>query len=53
MKTPQYSFFSIHRYPFYPGSGSENEKGSGNGVGYTINVPLSYGIESDEYISRF
>ncbi|MGR3178668.1 MAG: histone deacetylase family protein [Candidatus Anammoxibacter sp.] len=50
---PSVLFFSIHRYPFYPGSGSEMEKGNGSGYGYTINVPLSYGIESAEYISKF
>ena len=37
-------FFSTHQYPFYPGSGHWQEIGSGKGEGYTVNVPLSYGI---------
>ena len=36
---PTVLYFSIHQYPFYPGSGSENEKGIGPGLGYTINIP--------------
>ncbi len=46
-------FFSIHRYPFYPGSGRKEEVGVGHGVGFTINVPLSADIKSEEYVSLF
>jgi acetoin utilization deacetylase AcuC-like enzyme len=46
-------FFSIHRYPFYPGSGRKEEVGEGHGVGFTINVPLSADIKSEEYVSLF
>jgi len=42
-------FTSIHRGPFYPGSGAEEEKGSGKGSGYTLNVPLSTGADDDAY----
>jgi len=34
---------SFHLYPHYPGTGSVNEIGSGDGEGYTINAPLSHG----------
>jgi len=34
---------SIHLSPHYPGTGSINEIGIGEGIGYTINAPLSYG----------
>ena len=50
---PSVLYFSIHRFPFYPGTGSENETGSGNGNGYTVNVPLSYNTKPDEYFSKF
>ena len=46
-------YFSIHQYPFYPGSGSEEEKGVGKGFGYNINVPLSAGCGDKEYIKVF
>ena len=28
---PRVGFFSIHRYPFYPGTGAAEESGSGRG----------------------
>ena len=34
---------SIHLSPHYPGTGSINEIGIGEGEGYTVNAPLSYG----------
>lgn len=42
-------FASCHRYPFYPGTGSEEEKGEGEGRGATLNVPLPAGAGDDEY----
>ena len=33
-------YASMHRYPFYPGTGAANEIGSGAGRGYTLNIPL-------------
>lgn len=37
---PSVHFFSIHQYPWYPGSGSRGETGFGRGKGYTLNVPV-------------
>jgi len=34
---------SIHLSPHYPGTGDYDEIGEGEGKGYTINAPLSYG----------
>ena len=34
---------SIHRYPFYPGTGARDETGTGPGLGHTMNIPLAYG----------
>ncbi|SNZ11948.1 histone deacetylase family protein [Hydrogenobacter hydrogenophilus] len=42
-------YFSTHEYPFYPGTGSDKERGAGKGLGYTYNVPLSAGAGDDEY----
>ncbi|HYR27441.1 MAG TPA: histone deacetylase [Thermoanaerobaculia bacterium] len=36
-------YASIHRFPFYPGTGAANEIGSGKGRGFTKNIPLSAG----------
>src|SRR4030042_1116570 len=47
---PNVLYFSTHQYPFYPGSGSETEKGSGKGLNYNINVPLSAGSTDDDYL---
>jgi acetoin utilization deacetylase AcuC-like enzyme len=33
-------FFSAHQYPWYPGTGARGEKGTGRGLGYTLNLPL-------------
>ena len=32
--------FSSHRYPFFPGTGDVPEVGLGEGLGFTVNVPL-------------
>jgi acetoin utilization deacetylase AcuC-like enzyme len=36
-------YASIHRYPFYPGTGAANEIGTGCGRGFTKNIPLEGG----------
>ena len=50
---PTVLYFSIHRFPFYPGTGSKEEKGNGNGLNYTINVPLDSYIGTNEYFTQF
>lgn len=47
------SFFSIHRFPFYPGSGEKSETGSGKGLGAIRNAPISYGTERKDYHLQF
>ncbi len=37
---PSVFFFSMHQYPWYPGTGSHGETGLGRGRGYTMNVPV-------------
>ena len=46
-------FLSIHRYPFYPGTGARDETGSGEGLGSTMNIPLLYGTPRSEYHAAF
>ena len=50
---PNVLYFSTHQYPFYPGTGHYTEMGEGNGKGYTVNVPLSYGHSETDYANIF
>ena len=43
-------FISTHQYPYYPGTGSEREKGKFNNI---FNIPLPAGTNSDEYLDAF
>jgi acetoin utilization deacetylase AcuC-like enzyme len=46
-------FISTHQFPFYPGTGSINEVGVDDGLGYTVNVPLPAGCGDAEYLRIF
>jgi acetoin utilization deacetylase AcuC-like enzyme len=46
-------FLSNHRYPFYPGTGAEDETGTGAGLGYTVNLPTRVGDTRKEQITAF
>ena len=46
-------YTSTHQYPFYPGTGSNAENGSGEGEGFTINFPLPAGTGDAELIPLF
>jgi acetoin utilization deacetylase AcuC-like enzyme len=49
----QVGFFSIHRWPFYPGTGAANETGSGRGLGFTCNLPTAFGTSRKDYLQSF
>lgn len=38
-------YFSIHQFPFFPGTGNLQEIGRNSGKGYTVNVPLARGAD--------
>ncbi|NPB05430.1 MAG: histone deacetylase [Aquificae bacterium] len=40
---PRVFYFSTHQYPFYPGTGSAEERGAGEGYGTTLNLPMPAG----------
>jgi acetoin utilization deacetylase AcuC-like enzyme len=46
-------YLSVHRYPFYPGTGSKDETGTGAGLGHTKNIPLPYGTTPANYHAAF
>jgi Deacetylases, including yeast histone deacetylase and acetoin utilization protein len=43
-------YLSMHRFPFYPGTGALDEIGSGAGRGYTMNIPLEAGLGDAAYL---
>ena len=43
-------YISTHQYPFYPGSGTEQEKGKYNNI---FNIPLPAGTTSEEYLNAY
>jgi acetoin utilization deacetylase AcuC-like enzyme len=47
------AFFSIHRWPFYPGTGAADETGTGDGLGATRNLPVTFGTPRAAYLERF
>ena len=49
----QVGVLSIHRWPFYPGTGDEDEIGGGPGLGTTLNLPVQYGTSRKDYLTRF
>ena len=50
---PRVGFFSVHRWPFYPGTGAGEETGHGLGLGTTHNVPVPFGIRRSQYVQVF
>lgn len=46
---PRVFYISIHQYPFYPGTGSSDEVGLGEGKGFTANFPLPAGCGDADY----
>ena len=46
-------YLSVHQSPFYPGTGRAGEVGDGEGLGFTVNVPLPAGSGEDLYVEAF
>ena len=43
-------YISTHQYPYYPGSGSEKEKGKFNNI---FNIPLEAGTNAEKYLNAY
>ena len=43
-------YISTHQYPFYPGTGSNSEKGKHDNV---LNIPLPAGTNSEQYFNAY
>jgi acetoin utilization deacetylase AcuC-like enzyme len=49
--SPEVLFISIHESPLYPGSGPASDVGSGEGEGFTVNLPVPPGTGDEAYRS--
>ena len=43
-------YISTHQYPFYPGGGTENDRGKYNN---SLNIPLPAGTNSEKYMNAY
>jgi len=46
-------YLSLHQFPWYPGTGALEERGTGLGEGATVNLPLPAGCGDAEYGAVF
>ena len=47
---PDIAYASIHQFPFYPGTGSQLEKGDHSNV---LNIPIPADLGGEEYLQKF
>lgn len=52
-ESAEVAFLSVHRFPFYPGTGRKDETGSGPGLGLTTNIPLPFGTPPADLRAAF
>jgi acetoin utilization deacetylase AcuC-like enzyme len=50
---PRVLYVSTHQFPFYPGTGSLAEVGTGAGRGFTVNLPMPAGCGDAEYAAVY
>ncbi len=51
--TNEVLFFSTHQFPLYPGTGPTQSVGTGQGLGFTVNVPMQAGAGDADYAMVF
>jgi acetoin utilization deacetylase AcuC-like enzyme len=50
---PSVYFYSLHQYPWYPGTGAASERGAKEGLGFNLNVPVGAATPVAEYVRMF
>lgn len=50
---PRVAMLSIHRFPFYPGTGGADETGEGDSAGLTCNLPVAFGTPRGVILDLF
>jgi acetoin utilization deacetylase AcuC-like enzyme len=48
---PRVVYVSMHEWPLYPGTGTLDETGRGDGAGATVNLPFPAGTTGDVYLA--
>lgn len=46
-------YFSIHQYPYFPGTGAIQEAGRDEGEGFTLNIPMDPLSSTEDYVTAF
>ncbi len=49
--SPEVLYASIHQSPLYPGTGAAEYAGEGPGEGYTVNLPVPAGSDSETFLA--
>jgi acetoin utilization deacetylase AcuC-like enzyme len=50
---PTVFYYSLHQFPWYPGSGDAGERGVREGEGYTMNIPVPAMTSEKDYMRLF
>lgn len=50
---PTVFYYSLHQYPWYPGTGSADERGLREGDGFTLNIPVAAMTPPEDYLTMF
>ncbi len=50
---PTVFYYSLHQFPWYPGTGGAGERGVREGEGYTMNIPVPAMTPAEEYLRLF
>lgn len=50
---PTVFYYSLHQYPWYPGTGAASERGAGAGEGATLNIPVPAMTSAADYLRLF
>ncbi len=50
---PSVFYYSLHQFPWYPGTGAASERGTQAGEGFTLNVPVPARTEAADYLRMF
>jgi len=50
---PDVGYVSVHGFPAFPGTGTADETGEGDGEGLTRNVPLALGADDQTFCTAF
>ncbi|HKX26077.1 MAG TPA: histone deacetylase [Blastocatellia bacterium] len=50
---PNVFYYSLHQYPWYPGTGRADEIGVNEGEGYTLNIPVPAMTPVEQYLRLF